>query len=233
MNTQQVRKSVIDVCQRLYLHKFIANHDGNISVKLPGDRFLITPTAESKKDITEEMLITVNSEGKVVSGRLKPFSELKFHLTAFKIRPDVRAVVHAHPPYAMALACSGKTLSTKSFPEAIVSLGSEIPLTQFSIPGSKESAEAITNDLLHSDVLLLSHNGVLAVGDTPLHAYYRIELVEHLAKMTHIAGKDLQAIPDKAIETLLKKREASGIGPVRSSQDSTDRIVQEVIRQLR
>ncbi|HLB59654.1 MAG TPA: class II aldolase/adducin family protein [Bdellovibrionota bacterium] len=206
----KIRKEILEVCKRLYRNNFVANHDGNVTARLSSRRILATPTAQSKWDISDEMLIVVDNEGKVVAGRFKPFSELKFHLEVYRQRPEVMAVVHAHPPYAMALSCSDKSLSIKPFPEAIVSLGTEVPLMPFAIPGSKESAEVIIEGLQRADALLLSHNGVLAVGASPLEAYYRLELVEHLARISSIAGKELLAIPDLALEQLLQKRAQLG-----------------------
>lgn len=224
------RREIIDVCRRLYLHNFVANHDGNVSARINKDRLIATPTAESKADIKEDWLLSLNMAGKILSGKRKPFSELKFHLAAYELRPDIKAVVHAHAPYTMALSCSGRSLSLRPFPEAIVSLGSEIKLSSFAIPGSQESADEVAKGLSNSDALLLANNGTLAVGSTPLEAYYRIELIEHIAKITLIAGKELIAIPDSAIGTLLKKR--SELGFKTGSINVTERIISEVLKKI-
>lgn len=213
------------------MHNYVANHDGNVSALVSKDRIVATPTAESKGDVKEEWLITVDRTGKLLSGRRKPFSELKIHLAAYNSRPDIKAVVHAHPPYSMALSCSGKTLSLLPFPEAIVSLGSEIKVTKFAIPGSQESAAAIVDFILESDVILLANNGVLAVGDTLLQAYYRLELVEHLARTTQIT-KDLKSVPVTAAEALLKKRRELGFNSVNKDVGLAERITSEVLKRL-
>lgn len=227
-----IKKEIIEVCRRLYLHNFVANHDGNVSTLISKDRIISTPTAESKSDIKEDWLITVDRGGRLISGRRKPFSELKIHLEAYNARADIRAVVHAHPPYSMALSCSGQTLSLLPFPEAIVSLGSIIQLTKFAIPGSLESAQAIKELILESDVLLLANNGVLAVGSTPLQAYYKLELVEHLAKITSVSQREFKSIPVESAEELLKKRRDLGFVSENKERGFAERITSEVLKRL-
>lgn len=228
----EFKKEILEVCRRLYLHKFVANHDGNVSALVSKDRIFATPTAESKGDIKDNWLIKVDRDGRLLSGTRKPFSELKIHLAVYNSRPDIKAVVHAHPPYAMALSCSQSSLSLLPFPEAIVSLGGEISVTNFAIPGSQESADAVRELILESDALLLSNNGVLAVGATPLQAYYRLELVEHIAKITIVSGGRLKAVPKVAVENLLQKRRELGFASKPDNNKITDRIVTEVLKRL-
>ena len=229
----EIKKEIVEVCRRLYLHKFIANHDGNVSALISNGTFLTTPTAESKWDIKDSSLIKVDKNGKLLSGNRNPFSELKIHLAAYNARSDIKAVVHAHPPYSTAISCSGKSLSLLPFPEAIVSLGAEVRLTNFAIPGSQESAEAIKDLILESDVLLLANNGVLAVGDTPLQAYYRLELVEHIAKITTISKQELIPIPKSSIDNLLKKRSELVFTTKNFDNNFTEKIVTEVLKRFR
>src|SRR3990167_868993 len=226
----ECKKEIIEVCRRLYLHNFIANHDGNVSALLSNDRILATPTAESKWDIKDDWLIKVDRSGKLLSGVRKPFSELKIHLAAYNSRPDIKAVVHAHPPYAMALSCSQTPLSLLPFPEAIVSLGAEIRVTNFAIPGSQESADTIKDLISGSDALLLANNGVMAIGATPLQAYYRLELVEHIAKITAISKRELVPIPKWAVENLLKKRGELGFVSKGEGGFIAEKIVNEVLK---
>ena len=118
----KVRAELVSVSRRLHENGWVANHDGNISVRLTGSRLLITPTAVSKRDIDESMLITVDMDGKVLEGRRKPFpsSSCTWPSTG---RPEAEAVIHAHPPHATAFGLVGLELSPVAMPEIVVSLG--------------------------------------------------------------------------------------------------------------
>ena len=126
---------MVDVCDALYRKGWVANHDGNVTYRLDSDRYLSTPTAESKGVVSEEMLIVIDENGKVLSGTHRPFSERVLHLAAYQARPDVKAVIHAHPPTATAFAVAGKGLDRPIIAEAVVSLGPRIPLVPYALPG--------------------------------------------------------------------------------------------------
>src|SRR4051812_718884 len=98
----RLRAELVSTSRRLHENGWVANHDGNLSVRLHGQRLLITPTAVSKRDVDDSMLLIVDMNGKVLEGRRKPFSELSVHLAIYKARPEAEAVLHAHPPYATA-----------------------------------------------------------------------------------------------------------------------------------
>ncbi len=208
-----IKHSIAHFSQKLDQKGFVANHDGNITVKIK-DGFLATPTAVSKASIVEEMVITLDANGKKIEGVGSPFGELKLHLAAYKTRPDAQAVVHAHPPFATARGLVGHALYPK-IPEAIVSIGSIIPIAPMTLPGSLESERAVEDALQISDVCMLAGNGVLAIGADVEQAYLRLELVEHLCKIESYAGRlglplDL---PKSDVDKLLEKRKALGLGP--------------------
>src|SRR5581483_4655757 len=114
---------------------WVANHDGNVSCKLEAGRYLITPTATSKAEVTPDSLCVVDDSGARVSGRTKPPGEVGLHVTIYRNRPDVGAVIHAHPPTATGFAVSGVALDQAFMPEAVVSLGASIPTVPFAAPG--------------------------------------------------------------------------------------------------
>src|SRR5438477_8796763 len=122
-----VRAELVAVSRRLHENGWVANHDGNASVRLNGGRLLITPTAVSKRDVDDAMLLIVDLEGRVLEGRRKPFSELELHLAAYRARPGAEAVLHAHPPHATAFGLVGLELSPLAMPELVVSLGERVP----------------------------------------------------------------------------------------------------------
>lgn len=204
---------VVKYSQKLDQKGFTANHDGNISAKF-GDVLLATPTSVSKGNVTSSQVITLDKNGNKIAGIGKPFSELKLHLIAYGARPDIKAVVHAHPPFATARGLLNLPIKP-ALPEAIVSIGEVVPVVTFAMPGAKENDDIIAKALAEVDVFMLPGNGVLAVGDSVEQAYLRLELVEHLAKIDYYArtmGTPMK-LADNDIATLLAKRASIGLGP--------------------
>src|SRR4029079_8439615 len=136
MGEQSLKAEISDYSQRLHARGWVANHDGNITYRLGGGRYLATPTATSKAAVGPEDVIIVDEGGAKVSGRGKPFSEIGLHLTVFRNRPDVNAVLHAHPPTATGVAVSGVELGAPMIAEAVVSLGAGVPTVPFAAPGT-------------------------------------------------------------------------------------------------
>ena len=194
---------------------WVANHDGNVSVRLTGERFLITCTAISKADVDDAALLVVDAKGKVLEGRRRAFSELDLHLAAYRARPDAAAVIHAHPPYATATGLVGQALDCPAMPEAVVSLGPVIPLAVRSLPKSEGAAKQVEQLFIEHDALLLSGNGALTLGDDLSQALLRMELVEHLAKIMSIARGMGTVRPLSAgeLEVLASARTKAGLGP--------------------
>ncbi len=208
------RKEIIATAHKLAQRGWVANHDGNISMRLRGDRFLATPTATAKSDVCDANLIEVDETGKRVAGTARPFSELKMHLAVFAKRSDVGAVVHAHPPYATALACTGSAIIEKPFiAEAVVSLGPWIPTLAFASPGP-DSVASIGREVARVDAVLLANHGVFTWGPTLELAFLRMELVEHLARIATLAQATggIQPLPDSLIEKLLASRAKANLG---------------------
>jgi len=210
---QYLISELVKVCQKLDQKGFVANHDGNVSVRFENS-FLATPTAESKAQINADMIITLDHAGKKIAGIGKPFSEISLHLMAYKIRPDAKAVVHAHPPYSTARGLVGSPVLPQ-LPEAIISIGDIIPVAPFSLPGTPESEQVVADALQVSDVIMIAGNGVLAVGDDLEQAWLRIELLEHLCKIESYAKAmgEIKAISSFDRQKLLEKRTALGLGP--------------------
>ena len=204
---------IVEICHKMDRKGFTANHDGNVSVKF-GQGLLATPTSESKAAIQPELILTLDLEGKKLAGIGRPFSEIKLHLAAYRARPDAVAVVHAHPPFATARGLGGRSLYP-ALPEAVVSLGREIPATPFAMPGTPESERCVADALAVADVLMMPGNGVLSIGDDLEQAWLRLELVEHLAQIEYYAhqmGEPLRLEPEQ-LDKLLQKRASIGLGP--------------------
>lgn len=214
MARRELEAEVVDYSRRLHARGFVANHDGNITVRLEPGRFLATPTAVSKAAVSRDMLIVVDADGKVISGRRKPFGELELHLLAYRHRPDVAAVIHAHPPTATGLAVAGIPVRSDLLAEPVVSLGARVPLVPYARPRTPESTLNLAPALDEHDVVCLENHGVLAVGPDLETAYLRLELVEHLARVQLVAMQagSLRALPDADVAALLEARSKAGLG---------------------
>ena len=210
MDIEMLKDQICDVCRKMWQQGWVAANDGNVSVKLDDGTFLATPTGVSKSFITPDKLVRIDGEGKVLEGApgYKPSSEIKMHLRCYRERPDVGAVVHAHPPTATGFAVAGKSLDKYSMIETVIAIGS-IPLTPYGTPSTDEVPEAITPYLAEHDVMLLQNHGALTVGCDLITAYYRMETLELFAKISLVAELlgGAKEIPMPEIDKLLYLRE--------------------------
>jgi len=181
-----LRQEIVEVGRRLWQKGFVAANDGNITCRIDDNFVLTTPTGVSKGFMTPDMIVKVDMDGNATEGYLKPSSEIFVHLMIYKERPDVKAVLHAHPPFATAFAVAGISLEHPILPEAILHLDG-VPLSPYGTPGTPELVEAIRPYIRNRNAVLLENHGAFTVGDTPLHAYYRMETLEHFAKISLLA----------------------------------------------
>ena len=208
----KLRAQVAEVSRLLHQFGWVANHDGNVTVR-DGARYLATPTATSKRLIQERDIIELDTKGQVV-GSGKVFGEIGLHLIVYERRADVGCVVHAHPPYATAIASSrGNPIERPFIAEALVSLGPKIPKVPYAQPGEPAKA-ALAPWCELVDAALLANHGVLAWGANPEQALLRLELVEHLAKIAVAAVPlgGVEPLPEAAIQPLLAARAKANIG---------------------
>ncbi|HLL53619.1 MAG TPA: class II aldolase/adducin family protein [Myxococcaceae bacterium] len=211
----KLRTQLVATSHRLHENGWVANHDGNVSARLTGDRLLITSTAVSKRDIDDASLLVVDMQGQVLEGRKRPFSELELHLAVYKARPEVNVVIHAHPPYATAFGLAGKELCPIAMPEIVVSLGDRIPTLPRAMPKDGPALERLTAAAKEHDAVVLSGNGALTFGDDLTQALLRMELVEHYAKILHLAIPlgGVEPLPLADVQKLLEARKKAGLGP--------------------
>lgn len=210
---KELRSQVIRYSHRMDEKGWVANHDGNITVRLSSG-FLATPTARQKSDLQEEDLIELDSEGKKTAGQGGPFSEAAVHLKIYEARPEVQAVVHAHPPSATAVGCANQEMMTWALPEAVVSLGPGVPLVGLAPPNSAAMFMELEPLLKHYDAVMIGGNGVFAWGKTLEQAFLRLELVEHLSRVL-LASLPLggpKLLESSQVAALLKKRAEAGLG---------------------
>ena len=215
--TLPAQREVAAYSRRLHEAGWVANHDGNVSLRATdGRRFYATPTATSKRLVDAADVITVDVEGKVLAGRHKLFGEWHLHAACYRARPDVGAVLHAHPAHATALGLARKSLGVPALPEMVVSLGRSVPTLDYAPPKSASQDQAIARALTDgdADALLLAGNGVVAVGVDLEQAFLRLELVEHYARMVVLAAPvgGVTPLPDADVTRLLDARTKAGLG---------------------
>jgi L-fuculose-phosphate aldolase len=194
-----LREQICEVGRRLYQRNLVAATDGNISIRLAGDRFLCTPSGVSKGYMTPDMLPICSAEGRLVSGACTVTSEIFTHLAAYRERPDINACVHAHPPKATALMLAGLDMTAYILPEVVYAMGA-IPTAPYATPGTPEGAEAVAPLVRHCDALLMDRHGALTLGTDVFEALYRMEKLEHAAEClvtAHLLGKVRGLSPDE------------------------------------
>jgi len=183
---EQLRSQIVELGRRLHERAYVASNDGNISVRLDGERLLTTPKGVSKGFMTPDMLVITDLDGKKLVGDRDPSSELLMHLVVYRRRPDVNAVVHAHPPVATGFAVAGIPLDRAVLAEVVTTLGS-IPIADYGTPSTQELADAVGKHIKVHDGMLLANHGAITVADGLMSAYYKMETVEHFARISLVA----------------------------------------------
>ncbi len=177
------RADIVEVGRRMYARGYVASNDGNISIRLDDNEILTTPKSVSKGFMTPDMMVVVDPDGKKLRGTRDASSELLMHLEVYRNRPDVRAVVHAHPPTATGFAVAGIPLDRAVLAEVITTLGS-IPIAEYGTPSTPELPAAVRKYIKAHDGLLLANHGALTIGGDVFGAYYKMETIEHFAKIS-------------------------------------------------
>jgi L-fuculose-phosphate aldolase len=209
----ELREEMIRIGRLMWERGYVAATDGNLSARLAGDRILVTGSGLCKGFLVADDLLVIRANGDLVShaaawGRdQQPSSEISMHLEVYRQRPDVSAVIHAHPPLATAFSIAGVSLARCVIPEVIVALGA-IPTAGYATPGTDEVPASIREAIQDYDAILLAHHGSLTVGSTLWEAYLRLEKVEHTAQIT-LAAQQLgrvRTLTPEAVRKLADKR---------------------------
>ena len=196
-------------CRQLAAQGLIAGRDGNLSVRLGAGRVLVTPSGFIKSLVTPADMVEVDLDGKPLRRTSrKPTSELELHLRILRHRPDVHAVVHAHPPAATGFAVAGQTIPGNLLPELIFVVG-PVPLVPFGMPGTPELGDRVVPYLKGHDALLLASHGAVTLGATLDEAWIRMESLEHAARIIAAARAigEPQPLPAGVVERLKAQRE--------------------------
>jgi len=181
-----LRADIVEVGRRMYARGYTASNDGNISVRLGHDRLLMTPKGVCKGFMTVEMMCVTDLDGRKLQGDREPSSEMLMHLEVYKERPDVQAVVHAHPPIATGFAVAGIPLTRAVLAEVLTTLGS-IPIADYATPSTRELPAAVRKYIKVHDGMLLANHGALTVGSDLYSAYFKMETIEHFANISLVA----------------------------------------------
>jgi len=201
----KAKKLICEIGRRMYNREFVAANDGNISMKIGENKIIATPTGVSKGFMTEEMISELDLEGNWNGIGMKPTSEIKMHLRVYKENREVKAVVHAHPPIATAFSVANIELVKPILIENVLILG-PIHIAPFAKPGTEEVPESIAPYCKDYNGVLMANHGALTWGGDIMEAYYRLESMEHYAKIlmysNKILGSDDQ-LSKKQIEDLL------------------------------
>ena len=210
---QAIREEIVRIATRCYERGLLVAGDGNISVRLGPDRLLATPSGVSKGWMRPEMMVVVDLEGRPLeSSEYRVSSEWPMHRVIYEARPDIQAVVHAHPPHATAFAVAGLSLEKAILSEVVLTLGC-VPLASYGTPSTRELTDAIEPFLAYHDALLMANHGAVAYADTLEKAFNKLETLEHTCKISFLArtlGTE-NVIPGRAIEKLFEIRERSGM----------------------
>ncbi len=213
----EIKKEICEVGKKIYDLGFVAANDGNISVKVGPNEFYCTPTGVSKGYMTPDMIIKIDADGNKLEGKLNPSSEIKMHMRVYKERPDVNAVVHAHPPVATAFTVAGVEMDQMILPEAILTIGN-VPTCDYGTPSTMEIPDSLMPFIQRHDAFLLKNHGALTVGNTLMRACFTMEEVEFNAKINLYARQigvgaeaRIDEIPCDQLEKLMELRKKMGL----------------------
>jgi L-fuculose-phosphate aldolase len=181
-----LRADLVEVGRRMYARGYTASNDGNLSVRLDADRLLMTPKSVCKGFMTPDMMCVTDLEGRKLQGDRDPSSEMLMHLEVYRQRPDIQAVVHAHPPIATGFAVAGIPLDRAVLAEVVTTLGS-VPIAEYATPSTMELPKAVRKYITAHDGMLLANHGALTVGADLFSAYYKMETIEHFAHISLVA----------------------------------------------
>ncbi len=203
----EIRKEICEVGHKLWLKGFVAANDGNISVKLNENEYLCTPTGVSKGSLTPDMIIKVDKNGNKLEGKLNPSSEIKMHMRVYRERPDVNAVVHAHPPVSTAFTVADIDLDQYILPEAVLTIG-DVPTCDYGTPSTMEIPDSLDPYIQNHDAFLLRNHGALTVGCDLTKAFFIMEEVEFNAVICKHAMElgAVHEIPGPQLKKLMELR---------------------------
>ena len=216
----RLRNAICEIGKLAYQKGFIVGADGNISARMGDGTILITPAGAMKGFLSPQHLAHIDVQGRVLDNGPKCSTEVGIHLVAYRERPEMRAVLHCHPPHAVALTIAGIDMQTPIIPEIIVTIGG-IPTAPYGTPGTDELPESIRQIVKCSDTLVMQNHGSVTLGTNLLDAFKKLDMLEHTAKilwLAHCLGR-VNALPPDAVKKLLGTRQSLGIQSVNTLEN--------------
>jgi len=225
----ELRQDIVEIGKLVFDKGWIAANDGNISVRLDDDRLLCTPTAVCKGMMTVDDLIVCDLEGNKIEGSRERTSEIAMHVTIYRMRPDVRSVLHAHPPVATGFAAAGRALNVALLPEVIIGLGS-VPLAEYGLPGTPALTDGMLPYIPKYDAILMANHGAVCYGADVYQAYFRMETVEHFARITFVAEMlgGARALPREEVRKLFESRGRYGVSSRAAMEPGSPVVAEDV-----
>ena len=182
LNVHKVKQEICEIGDRIYKKGFAAANDGNISYRISENEVVCTPTGISKGFMKPDDLCMVDMTGKQTGGRRKATSEIKLDLAIMKERPELKSVVHCHPPHATAFGIAREPVPQCVLPEVEIFLG-DVPIARYDIPGSQDFANTILPFVRKSNVIILANHGTVSYGETVEKAYWATEILDAYCRM--------------------------------------------------
>jgi L-fuculose-phosphate aldolase len=220
---------IIQIGRLMFQKGWVASNDGNISVRLDGERILATRTGVSKGMMHADDLIVLDRRGNKISGRGERTTEIDMHLAIYDLRPDIGAVVHAHPPVATGFATAGRPLNLALLPEVIISFGC-VPIAEYGLPGTAELTEPMRPLIPKHNALLMANHGAVCYGEDVFQAYFRMETVEHSARIQFVAEMlgGPNVLSRKEVAKLLDSRSRYGVKSAPSGEPECPVVAEEL-----
>lgn len=207
-NIHKIKQDICEIGRRIYAKGFAAANDGNITVRIGANEFLCTPTLHCKGFLKPDDICTIDGQGNQLAGRKKRSSEALLHLEIYKQRPDIKSVVHCHPPHACAFAIAREPIPQCILPEVEVFLG-DVPITKYETPGGQAFADTILPFVSKTNIILLANHGTVSYGEDVERAYWWTEILDAYCRML-ILSKQLGRVnyfsEDKERELLALKQ---------------------------
>jgi L-fuculose-phosphate aldolase len=231
VNLQQVKREICEIGERLYKKGFAAANDGNISCRVGENQVVCTPTMVSKGFLKPDDLCIVDMEANQIAGQRKRTSEIKLHLAIMKERPEVKSVVHCHPPHATAFGIAREPVPQCVLPEVEIFLG-DVPITKYAIPGSEEFAATILPFVHKTNVIILANHGTVSFGETVERAYWWTEILDAYCRMLMLARSlgRVHYFSEPEAKALLDLKGKWGMQDPRSELTNCDVCANDVFR---
>jgi L-fuculose-phosphate aldolase len=218
----RLRRGICEIGKLAYSRGYIVGADGNLSARMNDGTILITPAGAMKGFLEPQHVAHIDMQGNAVDGGAQASTEKAIHLVVYHERPEMKAVVHAHPPHAVALTIAGIDLQQPFIPEIIVTIGG-IPTAPFGTPGTQELPESIRAIVGCSDTVVMKNHGSVTMGTNLLDAYKKLDMVEHTARilyLAHTVGAKLEPLDPEKVKKLLATRAALGVSTVNTLENA-------------